>query len=157
MNAHRTQRLVSLGALVVGLVLFAVTVYFFDFTQAFAAGRRMAVAIALALLATGAAHLIRTWAWAWCFAHPRAVPFARLVRVRLAGEALSYLTISSLAGDPLKVVLLGDRVAARDASAAVALERIFFIVGTAFIVGIGAMVALATQPLAPVWITVYKS
>ena len=58
------------------------------------------------------------------------VRFSTLARIRLAAEAFSYLTISGVAGEPLKVVLLGDRVPARDATAAVALERISYIIGT---------------------------
>ena len=36
----------------------------------------------------------------------------------------SYLTLRGIASEPLKVVLLGDRVDSRQATAAVALERI---------------------------------
>ena len=35
---------------------------------------------------------------------------SRLARVRLAAEAFSYLTLRGIAGEPLKVVLLADRV-----------------------------------------------
>jgi phosphatidylglycerophosphate synthase len=156
MMSPRTHRIVSLGTLAVGILLFAFTLSYIDLDQALVTGRRLGVAVPLALLATGAAHLTRTWAWSWCFPHPRTVSFARLLRVRLAAEAFSYLTISGLAGDPLKVVLLGDRVSGREATASVALERISFMVGTALIVGIGALVAIATQPLSPLWIKIYR-
>lgn len=124
MTWERGHRLVSLGALAIGAVLFAGTLYYVDFDIVLATGRRLGVAVPLALLASGAWHLTRTWAWSWCFARPRSVSFPRLLRVRLAAEALSYLTISGVAGEPLKVVLLGDRIAGREATAAVALERI---------------------------------
>ena len=55
--------------------------------------------------------------------------------MRLAAEAFSYLTLRGIAGEPLKVVLLGDRVDAREATAAVALERIAYLIGTTIIVG----------------------
>ena len=42
------------------------------------------------------------------FPQPRTVSFLRLARVRLAAEAFSYLTLRGIAGEPLKVVLLGD-------------------------------------------------
>ena len=157
MIAERGPRLISLGALAVGVVLFAGTLYYVDFATALAAGRRLGVAVALALLASGAWHLTRTWAWSCCFPPSRRVSFPRLARVRLAAEAFSYLTISGVAGEPLKVVLLGDRVSARDAAAAVALERIAYIVATALLAGAGSILAIATQPLSPVWMKVYRA
>jgi phosphatidylglycerophosphate synthase/uncharacterized membrane protein YbhN (UPF0104 family) len=156
MSATRWRQIVSLAALAIGILLFAGTLAYVDLDAVIAIGGRLAVAMPLALLATGVTHLIRTWAWSWCFARPGTVSFARLLRIRLSAEAFSYLTISSVAGDPLKVVLLGDRVGGREATAAVALERISYIVGTALIVGIGAVAALATQPLSPLWVKIFR-
>jgi phosphatidylglycerophosphate synthase len=156
MSATRWRQVVSIGALVVGVLLFAATLAYVDLDAAIAAGRRLGLAVPLALLISGVTHLTRTWAWTWCFARPGSVGFGRLLRVRLAAEAFSYLTISSLAGDPLKVVLLGDRVNSRDATASVALERISYIVGTALMVGAAAAGVLATQPLSPVWVKIYR-
>ena len=153
----RTREIVSLVSLAIGVLLFVVTIYYFDFNLALARGRRFALAVLLALIATGITHLTRTWAWAWCFANRGAVPFWRLARIRLAAEAVSYLTISGVAGDALKVVMLGGRVSGREATAAVALERIAYTVGTALVVGMGAVLAIATQPLSPGWIKVYRA
>ena len=102
-------------------------------------------------------HLARTWAWAWCFPQPRSVSFARLARVRLSAEAFSYLTLRGIAGEPLKIVLLGDAVDAREATAAVALERIAYIIGTTIIVGIGSILALAGLPLTHAWFRVFRA
>jgi hypothetical protein len=156
MTAARHHRVVSLAALAIGAALFAATLYYVDFDLALATGRRLGVAVPLALLASGAWHLTRTWAWAWCFARPRKVSFLRLLRVRLAAEAFSYLTISGVAGEPLKVVLLGDRVPGREATAAVALERIAYVVATALAVGICAVITILTQPLSPLWFKIYR-
>lgn len=157
MTSERGRRLVSLAALAVGALLFAGTLYYVDFDMALATGRRLGVAVPLALLASGAWHVTRTWAWSWCFPQPAKVPFLRLMRVRLAAEAFSYLTISGVAGEPLKVVLLGDRVPGREATAAVALERIAYIVGTVLIVGVGSAITIATQPLSPLWFKVFRA
>jgi hypothetical protein len=86
-------------------VLFAGSLYYVDVDMAIATGRRLGIAVPLALLASGCWHLTRTWAWAWCFPRPRTVRFSTLARIRLAAEAFSYLTISGVAGEPLKVVL----------------------------------------------------
>jgi hypothetical protein len=150
------QRTVSLWALAFGALLFAGTLYYVDVDMALATGRRLGRALPLALLASGLWHLTRTWAWSWCFVRPRQVAFSRLMRVRLAAEAFSYLTISGLAGEPLKIVLLGDRISAREATAAVALERVAYLIGTTIIVGIGSVVAIATQPLSPIWLKIFR-
>ena len=149
------RRAVSLAALAFGAILFAGTLYYVDIDMALATGRRLGRALPLALLASGLWHLTRTWAWSWCFPRPRQVGFGRLLRIRLAAEAFSYLTISGVAGEPLKVVLLADRIPTREATAAVALERIAYIVCTTIIVGIGSVVAIVTQPLSPIWLKIF--
>ena len=118
------SRLVSLGALALGIVLFFATLYYVNFEHAAATIRQLGLALPLALLFSGLWHLARTWAWSWCFPQPRRVGFLRLARVRLAAEAFSYLTLRGIAGEPLKFVLLADRVNPREATAAVALERL---------------------------------
>jgi len=128
MTPERRRALISFGTLAVGCVLFIATLYYIDVQLVFGAGRRFGVALLLALVASGLWHLARTWAWAWCFKRPRRVPFGRLARVRLAAEAFSYLTLRGIAGEPLKVVLLNDQVDAREAAAAVALERLAYLV-----------------------------
>ena len=106
---------------------------------------------------SGVWHLARTWAWAWCFPQPRRVSFLRLARVRLAAEAFSYLTLRGIAGEPLKVVLLSDRVDPREATAAVALERLAYLIGTTVIVGIGSVIAILMLPLTRVWFRVFRA
>ena len=102
-------------------------------------------------------HLARTWAWAWCFPRPRTVSFLRLARVRLAAEAFSYLTLRGIAGEPLKVVLLADDIDPRIATAAVALERIGYMIGTTVIVGVGSIMAIVLLPLTPTWFRVFRA
>jgi phosphatidylglycerophosphate synthase/adenosine/AMP kinase len=151
------RRLISVGALVVGAALFIATLYFIDFHLVVTAGRRLGVALGLSILISGLWHLARTWAWAWCFPRPRSVSFLRLARVRLAAEAFSYLTLRGIAGEPLKVVLLGDDVDPRTATAAVALERIAYMVGTTVIVGVGSILAIAMLPLSQTWFRVFRA
>jgi len=145
------------GALAVGVVLFVAALYYINITLAVESIRRLGIALPLAIAASGLWHLARTWAWAWCFPQPRRVSFLHLARVRLAAEVFSYLTLRGIAGEPLKVVLLNDRVDAREATAAVALERLAYMVGTAFIVGIGSVVAMMALPLTPVWFRVFRA
>src|SRR5688572_18586528 len=132
------------GALTIGVLLFAAALYYINLTLTLDTIRRLGAAIPLALLLSGLWHLVRTWAWSWCFQQPRQVSFLRLARVRLAAE-------------PLKVVLLDDRVDAREATAAVALERLAYMIGTTLIVGVGSLIALVVLPLTPVWFRVFRA
>ena len=154
---NRRQNLIRSGALAVGVLLFFGTLYYINFRLAFGTIWQLGMGLPLALLFSGLWHLARTWAWAWCFPRPRQVSFLRLARVRLSAEAFSYLTLRGIAGEPLKVVLLADRVDARQATAAVALERLAYLVGTTVIVGIGAIAAIITLPLTRVWFRVFRA
>ena len=145
------------GALALGIILFAAALYYINISMAVGTIRRLGLALPLAVGASGLWHLARTWAWAWCFPQPRRVSFLRLARVRLAAEAFSYLTLRGIAGEPLKVVLLNDRVDAREATAAVALERLAYMIGTTIIVGIGSLVAILLLPLTRVWFRVFRA
>ncbi|MEO5897106.1 MAG: lysylphosphatidylglycerol synthase domain-containing protein [Vicinamibacterales bacterium] len=145
------------GALAVGIILFAAALYYINISLAVGTIRRLGVALPLALLFSGLWHLARTWAWAECFPKPRTVPFLRLARVRLAAEAFSYLTLRGIAGEPLKVVLLSDRIDARNATAAVALERMAYMIVTTLIVGIGSIAALLFLPLTRLWFRVFRA
>ena len=150
-------RLVRWGALALGVILFCAALYYINVNLALGTIRRLGLALPLALFFSGLWHLARTWAWAWCFPRPRTVGFLRLARVRLSAEAFSYLTLRGIAGEPLKVVLLADRVGARDATAAVALERLAYLIGTTLIVGIGSVAALIGLPLTRTWFRVFRA
>jgi phosphatidylglycerophosphate synthase len=157
LKKDRLERAVRWGALGVGILLFSGTLYYVNFRVAFGTIRQLGIALPLALLFSGLWHLARTWAWAWCFPQPRTVSFARLARVRLSAEAFSYLTLRGIAGEPLKVVLLGDSVDARQATAAVALERLAYLIGTTIIIGIGSIMAMVGLPLTPLWFRVFRA
>lgn len=145
------------GALAIGIALFAWALYYINMATAVSTVRRLGVALPLVLLVSGLWHLARTWAWAWCFPQPRHIGFLRLTRVRLAAEAFSYLTLRGIAGEPLKVVLLTDRVDAREATAAVALERVAYMVITTIIVGIGSLATILSLPLTRPWFRVFRA
>lgn len=157
MNTASRSRLISLAAFAIGAVLFLATLYYIDFHLIASMGSRLGLAFALSIVASGVWHLARTWAWAWCFPRPRPVSFLRLARVRLAAEAFSYLTLRGIAGEPLKVVLLSRDVDTRVATAAVALERIGYMVGTTLIVGVGSLIAIAVLPLTQTWFRVFRA
>ena len=109
----------------------------------------------VALLPSAGWHLLRTIAWRRCFPREAHPSFARLFRVRLAAEAFSFVTIRGVAGEPLKVLLLDREVAPAVAAASVALERVAYLLITAVIVGVAAVVAMITLPLTRAWMNTF--
>jgi phosphatidylglycerophosphate synthase len=157
MTADARHSAIRLGTLALGGALFAGALYYASVTMTRETVWRLSLALPLSLLLSGLWHLARTWAWAACFPQPRQVGFLRLARVRLSAEAFSYLTFGAMVGEPLKVVLLSGSVDARQATAAVALDRVAYLVGTTMIVGIGAVLAMAGLPLTLVWFRVFRT
>jgi phosphatidylglycerophosphate synthase len=156
-SESRRRTAIRWGALAIGVVLFFGTLYYVNFRLAIGTIQQLGVALPLAIFFSGLWHLARTWAWSWCFPQPRKITFARLARVRLSAEAFSYLTLRGIAGEPLKVVLLADSVDSREATAAVALERLAYLIGTTIIVGAGSLAAIVILPLTGGWFRVFRA
>jgi phosphatidylglycerophosphate synthase len=155
MSRTRGQLAILWASLALGVVLFIGALYYISFPSALAMGRQLGVALPLAVLLGGLWHLARTWAWARCFPQPRQVSFLRLARVRLYAEAFSYLTLRGIVGEPLKVVLLADSIDPREVTAALALERIAYLVGTTVIVGAASLLAIVLVPMTSGWLYVF--
>jgi hypothetical protein len=151
----RRHTLAVIGPLLLGLTLLAIALARTDVPAIADALRRVGVVLPLALVPSAAWHLLRTAAWLQSFPVSARPSFSRAFRVRLAAEAVSFVTISGLAGDPLKVVLLQREVAPATSAAAVALERLLYLAATMVIVGVAATIALFVLPLATAWQSVY--
>ncbi len=157
MSRTRRQQAFRWGSLGLGVVLLTGALYYVGLRSAVAIIRQLGVALPLAFLFSGLWHLARTCAWARCFPQGRHVSFLRLARVRLYAEAFSYLTLRGIAGEPLKVVLLADSIDPREVTAALALERIAYLVGTTLIVGAASLLAIALVPLTSGWLLVFTA
>ena len=148
-------QVVSIGAALVGVVLFLVTLYYIDLEETIASARRLGGALPIVLLPGAAWHLLRTWGWSIAFPEAGRPAFTRLFRVRLAADAVGFFTVRGVAGEPLKVLLLYDRVAPEVATAAVALERLTFaVIGTA-VAGVVSLVAITRLPMPGGWNTMF--
>jgi uncharacterized protein (TIRG00374 family) len=140
---------------VIGAMLFAVTLYNIDIDETVASVRQLGSAILAILLPGTIWHLLRTWGWSVAFPEDARPVFTRLFRVRLAADAVGFFTIRGLAGDPLKVLLLYDRVKPQVTTAAVALERLAFAVMGILLAGLISMVAVTSLTLPKAWDTVF--
>ncbi len=144
-----------MAAVVVGIVLFALTLAYIDREETLAAASRLGLALPVILLPGTAWHLLRTWGWAVAFPDEARPPFTRLFRVRLAADAIGFFTVRGLAGEPLKVLLLYDRVAPEITTAAIALERLAFAVFGIVIAALISFAAVTQLSLPGAWNTVF--
>ena len=144
----------SLGAVAIGVVLFGLTLYYIDLDETIASARRIGLALPIILLPGTCWHLLRTWGWAVAFPEESRPAFTRLFRVRLAADAIGFFTVRGIASEPLKVLLLYDRVAPEITAAAVALERLAFAVIGIVIAALISIVAVMVLSLPRAWDTV---
>ena len=148
--------LLSLAAIVVGVLLFVFTLYHIDLAATVASARGLGVALPLILLPSVAWQLLRTWGWAVSFPDDVRPSFSRLFRVRLAADAISFFTVRGIAGEPLKVVLLYDRVPPEVTTAAVAIERLAFAIGGIVIAGLVSLFAVNRLDLSGGWDALFR-
>jgi uncharacterized protein (TIRG00374 family) len=144
-------QLVSAIALLVGVALFAITIVRTGFDETIASATRLGLAFPALLLPGVCWHLLRTWGWSIAFPDDARPAFSRLLRVRLAADAISFFTIRGVTGEPLKVMLLYDRVAPPVTAAAITLERLAFAIMSLVIAGIISTVAVRLLAMPGAW------
>ena len=148
-------QLVSLAAIAVGILLFAFTLFYIDLTETADSLGRLGVALPLILLPGACWHVLRTWGWSIAFPDEARPSFTRLFRVRLAADAIGFFTVRGIAGEPLKVVLLYDRVPPEITTAAVALERLAFAVMGIVIAALISVIVVVRLSMPDAWTTVF--
>lgn len=93
--------------------------------------------------------LADTLAWRFTFPEPPR-PFSRLIRVRLAGEAVNLVTpTAALGGDLLKAYLLRPGVALRDSLASVIADKTTSVVSQILLLLVGLLIGGLLLPLSP--------
>jgi uncharacterized protein (TIRG00374 family) len=147
---------VSVAAVAIGVLLFAVTLYYIDLEETFASASQLGLAFPVILIPGTCWHLLRTWGWSVAFPDESRPAFTRLFRVRLAADAIAFFTVRGIAGEPLKVLLLYDRVAPEVTTAAVALERLAFAVIGIVIAAFISVAALTRLSLPAAWDTLFS-
>ena len=150
-----TPQVVSLVAVTIGAVLFVVTLRQLNLAATFEDVRRLGLSFPLILIPGVIWHFLRTWGWWIAFPDETRPSFAHLFRVRLAADAISFFTIRGFTGEPLKVVLLYDRVPPPVTAAAIAVERTAFAVMAIALSGLISYVAVRRLAMPGGWDAVF--
>jgi uncharacterized protein (TIRG00374 family) len=144
-----------MAAIAIGIVLFVLTLFYIDLDETLESAGRLGLALPVILVPGACWQVLRTWGWSAAFPDDARPAFTRLFRVRLAADAISFFTVRGLFGEPLKVVLLYDRVAPEITTAAVALERLAFAILGIFIAALISVAAVTRLDLPGAWDTLF--
>jgi uncharacterized protein (TIRG00374 family) len=153
--ARSVPQIVSVAAIAIGVLLFVVTLYYIDVKETVESAKRLGFALPAVLIPGTIWHLLRTWGWAVAFPEGTRPAFTRLFRVRLAADAIGFFTVRGIAGDPLKVFLLYDRVPPEITTASVALERLAFAVISIVMAGLISFFAVRYLAMPGAWDTLF--
>lgn len=149
-------QVISLAAIVTGVVLFVVTMLGIDRTETLIEVRRLGVLLPIVLLPSIGWHLLRTAGWYICFPAEERPSYWRVFRVRLSADGVGYFTIRGVASEPLRVVLLLGHVSPVVSAAASVLERTAMGIMSVVGVGIFAAFAVASNLLPPGWEDLFR-
>jgi hypothetical protein len=149
-------QIISLVAIVAGLVLFVVTMLGIDRRETLIEVRSLGAALPLVLLPGIGWHLLRAFGWYICFPPESRPSYWRVFRVRLAADGVGYFTIRGVASEPLRVVLLMGRVPPVVSAAASVLERTAMGIMSVVGVGVFAAFAVSSDMLPGAWQGVFR-
>jgi hypothetical protein len=149
-------QIISLVAIVAGLVLFVVTMLGIDRTETLIEARRLGAALPLVLVPGTLWHLLRAAGWYVCFPREHRPSYWRVFRVRLAADGVGYFTIRGVASEPLRVVLLMGQVSPVVSTAASVLERTAMGIMSVVGVGVFAAFAVSSNMLPNAWQEVFR-
>ena len=145
----RWLRYIERGFLIAGLVLLAVLLHEIGPTVVFANVRAAGWGIGLVVAQEMVAYLCNTLGWWYAFPAPRpALRFVHLVAVRMAGDAVNYVTpTAALGGEFVRVRLLREHVPATSVVASVTIAKLSQTIGQVTFVVIGMLLLVVTTPL----------
>jgi hypothetical protein len=155
--ARSVPQIISLIAIVAGVVLFVVTMLGIDRDETLREARSLGAALPVVLLPSIGWHALRAAGWYVCFPREERPTYWRIFRVRLAADGVGYFTIRGVASEPLRVVLLMGHVSPVVSAAASVLERTAMGIMSVLGVGIFAAFAVSSDMLGPAWQTVFRS
>jgi len=140
---RNVPQLISIVAIVAGVLLFVVTILGIDRAETLNEARRLGVLLPVVLLPSIGWHLLRAAGWYASFPADARPTYWRVFRVRLAADGVGYFTIRGVASEPLRVVLLMGQVSPVVSAAASVLERTAM--GIMSVVGVGLFASLVVS------------
>lgn len=149
-------QLISIIAIVAGIVLFIWTILRIDRTETMIEARSLGLMLPVVLLPSIGWHMLRAAGWYVCFPPEERPSYWRTFRVRLAADGVGYFTIRGVASEPLRVVLLMGHVSPVVSAAASVLERTAMGIMSVLGVGIFAAFAVTSDMLPPAWQGVFR-
>jgi glycosyltransferase 2 family protein len=148
---RRLSRITEWALLPAGLALFAWMLHHMGVGLVVENIRLVGWRIALIVLQEGIAYFCNALGWWYAFAPPRpAIPFHRLLAVRLAGDSINYVTpTANVGGEFVRVRLLSDRVPVARGVRSVAIAMLNQTIAQAVFIVLGLGVALRGTALPP--------
>lgn len=152
MEATVRRHVITAAAALGGLLLFVVAVRAAGVTEIADGIRRVGWGLAPILGLAGLRFLLRTECWRLCMPSGARLPFAEAFTAFLGGDAVGNLTPLGLAAsEPAKVLLARRGLATGESVSSLALDNLIYTASVFTLVGLGVVVALATEPLPRIW------
>ncbi|MFN0087631.1 MAG: lysylphosphatidylglycerol synthase domain-containing protein [Blastocatellia bacterium] len=137
-------RLLAIFSAILGLGLFIYVIRQTGVSEIGANVRGLGAGFLLILAISSLRYLSRSLAWLRCMApEERGVGFRALWRARLAGEAVGDLTFGPVVAEPLRLIVLGDKVSLSSGVSSLTVENIAYTVSSCMMVMAGAAALLA--------------
>ena len=156
MIKRNVPQLISIVAIVAGVLLFVVTIFGIDRAETLNEARRLGVLLPVVLLPSIGWHLLRAAGWYASFPADARPTYWRVFRVRLAADGVGYFTIRGVASEPLRVVLLMGHVSPVVSAAASVLERTAMGIMSVVGVGVFASLVVASDLIVGPWEEVFR-
>lgn len=156
MIRRNVPQLISIVAIVAGVLLFVVTMLGVDRAETMTEVRRLGVLLPVVLLPSIGWHLLRAAGWYVSFPADARPTYWRVFRVRLAADGVGYFTIRGVASEPLRVVLLMGHVPPVVSAAASVLERTAMGIMSVVGVGVVASLVVASDLIVGRWEEVFR-
>ncbi|MBS1787736.1 MAG: flippase-like domain-containing protein [Acidobacteria bacterium] len=143
------SRLLAIISAVIGLALFVYVIRQTGVEEIAARLRQLGSGFVWILAISACRYLTRSLSWLRCISpEDRHVGFWTLWRARLAGEAIGDLTAGPLVAEPLKAMVLGDKVSLASRVSSLAVENITYTVSSCVMVMAGAIALLTSFGMA---------
>ena len=143
------SRLLALISAIIGLALFIYVLRQTGLEEIGGRLRELGAGFLLILAISAFRYLTRSLSWLRCIPpEDRHIGFWTLWRARLAGEAIGDLTAGPLVAEPLKALVLGDKVSLASRVSSLTVENITYTVSSCVMVMAGAIALLTSFGLA---------